>query len=120
MIEPPLDMKVDNAPVLSSELKADDPAARPLSPAPCPHQLYQHQERHAAAYSIDSWTAGAAKLPRELRNLQDILASGRKYHAPSTVPHAHAWSPLTATAPRLDRDRPADVRDALARPEADE
>jgi hypothetical protein len=63
--------------------------------------------------------ANTAKLPRELRRLQDTLTSGSKYHAPSTVADAMITTSRKSTSGSTDAD-PLTVREALQRPEADE
>lgn len=111
MIAPPLELQVNNAPaapVLS-------PAPPPASAAPAPT---------TAPSNVSASTAsGAVKVPRELRRLQDTLASGSKDHAPSTVtvPRADAMVSIDShSMSGSSKNDPLTVREALQCPEADE
>ena len=103
MIAPPVGLNVDNP--------SAAPVRSPASADPAPATTSSNASAPAPA--------STAKLPRELRRLQDTLASGGKYHAPSTVPRAEALVTTHSGGASAETD-PLTVRDALQRPEADE
>lgn len=108
-------------PLLAEESEQSQPVSAPSSPLPAPPaSLSSMPEPGPLPAAAPTSVPVSAKLPRELRLLQDRLSPGVKDHAPSAVSNKALRVTAVSDIPvAMSAADPLTVNEALQRPDAD-